>query len=62
LILIHSKYLTSLFKKRALEPVSVDGAIDFYVAACNLFESEDRGRFAVDTFKKTIAIMIKNKR
>lgn len=47
---------------RALEPVSVDGAIDYYVAACNLFESEDRGRFAVDTFKKTIAIMIKNKR
>ncbi|CAG8440844.1 7102_t:CDS:2 [Funneliformis mosseae] len=37
-------------------------AIEFYVAACNLFESEDRGRFAIDTFKRTIAIMIKNKR
>ncbi|CAI2184897.1 19290_t:CDS:2 [Funneliformis geosporum] len=45
-----------------MEPISVDSAIEFYVAACNLFESEDRGRFAIDTFKRTIATMIKNKR
>ncbi|CAG8436322.1 9071_t:CDS:2 [Funneliformis caledonium] len=45
-----------------MEPISVDSAIEFYVSACNLFESEDRGRFAIDTFKRTIAIMIKNKR
>ncbi|CAG8501330.1 815_t:CDS:2 [Diversispora eburnea] len=47
---------------RALEPADVDGAIELYVAACALFESEDRGKFAVDTFKRTIALMIKHKR
>ncbi|CAJ0634277.1 10141_t:CDS:2, partial [Entrophospora sp. SA101] len=47
---------------RALEPVNVDGAIEMYMAACTLFETEERGRFAIDTFKRTIAIMIRNKR
>ncbi|CAG8689495.1 32900_t:CDS:2 [Racocetra persica] len=47
---------------RALEPVNVDSAIELYMAACSLFESEDRGRFAIDTFRKAVAVMIKHKR
>jgi gamma-soluble NSF attachment protein len=47
---------------RVLEPVNVDEAIKMYLAACSLYESEDRGRFAIETFKKTIALMVRNKR
>ncbi|CAG8501260.1 7239_t:CDS:2 [Gigaspora margarita] len=47
---------------RALEPVNVDNAIEMYVSACSLFESEERGKFAIDTFRKAAAVMIKNKR
>ncbi|RIB12104.1 hypothetical protein C2G38_2249716 [Gigaspora rosea] len=47
---------------RALEPVNVDNAIEMYVSACSLFESEERGKFAIDTFRKAVAVMIKNKR
>ncbi|CAG8605594.1 2204_t:CDS:2 [Ambispora gerdemannii] len=47
---------------RALEPIDVDQAIDFYVAACSLYESEDRSRFAIDTFTRTIAVMTRHKR
>ncbi|KAG9287433.1 hypothetical protein G9A89_023805 [Geosiphon pyriformis] len=47
---------------RALETVDVNQAIDFYNAACSLYESEDRGKFAIDTFIRTIAVMIRNKR
>ncbi|CAG8810349.1 23366_t:CDS:2, partial [Gigaspora rosea] len=46
---------------RALEPVNVDNAIEMYVSACSLFESEERGKFAIDTFRKAVAVMIKNK-
>jgi len=47
---------------RVLEPINVDEAIKIYSDACTLYETEDRGQFAIDTFKKTIAVMVRNKR
>ncbi|CAG8636271.1 6708_t:CDS:2 [Paraglomus occultum] len=46
---------------RVLEPINVDEAIKIYSDACALYETEDRGQFAIDTFKKTIAVMVRNK-
>ncbi|KAF9124865.1 hypothetical protein BGW39_007847 [Mortierella sp. 14UC] len=47
---------------KAMEPISVDQAIELYIGACNIYEGEDRARYATDTFKRTIALLIKHKR
>ncbi|KAL1923884.1 uncharacterized protein VTP21DRAFT_6919 [Calcarisporiella thermophila] len=47
---------------KCLEPVNIDAALEYYVASCGLYESEDRGRMALDTFKQTISLMIRHKR
>ncbi|KAF9434835.1 hypothetical protein BGZ76_007345 [Entomortierella beljakovae] len=47
---------------KAMEPISVDSAIESYIGACNIYESEDRARFATDTFKRTISLLVKHKR
>ncbi|KAF9170792.1 hypothetical protein BGX20_008525 [Mortierella sp. AD010] len=47
---------------KAVEPVSVDSAIELYIGACNIYESEDRARYATDTFKRTISLLVKHKR
>lgn len=47
---------------RALENVDVNASYDMYSKACALYEQEDRGRFAVDIFKKAISLLIRNKK
>lgn len=47
---------------RAMEPISVDQAIELYIGACNIYEGEDRARYATDTFKRTIALLVKHRR
>ncbi|KAF9932150.1 hypothetical protein FBU30_008837 [Linnemannia zychae] len=47
---------------KAMEPISVDQAIDLYIGACNIYESEDRARYATDIFKRTIALLVKHRR
>ncbi|KAF9104115.1 hypothetical protein BGX27_010248 [Mortierella sp. AM989] len=47
---------------KAMEPISVDSAIESYIAACNIYESEDRARYATDTFKRTISLLVRHKR
>ncbi|KAF9114203.1 hypothetical protein BGX27_011476 [Mortierella sp. AM989] len=47
---------------KAMEPISVDSAIDFYISACNIYESEERAKYATDTYKRTIGLLVKNKR
>lgn len=47
---------------RALENVDVNASYDMYSKACSLYEQEDRGRFAVDIFKKAISLLIRNKK
>ncbi|ORY05364.1 TPR-like protein [Basidiobolus meristosporus CBS 931.73] len=47
---------------KALESIDIEQSMELYIASCNLYESEDRGRFGVDTFRKTITILLKNRR
>ncbi|KAG0045960.1 hypothetical protein BGZ83_008834 [Gryganskiella cystojenkinii] len=47
---------------KAMEPISIESAIDLYVGACNIYEGEDRARYATDTFKRTISLLVKHKR
>lgn len=47
---------------RTTETTNVDKAIEYYIMACTLYEQEDRGRFAVETFKRTVSVLLKNKR
>ncbi|KAI1315278.1 hypothetical protein EDD11_001010 [Mortierella claussenii] len=47
---------------KAMEPVSVDSAIDLYIGACTIYEAEDRARYATDTFKRTISVLVKHRR
>ncbi|KAF9372712.1 hypothetical protein CPB97_001052 [Podila verticillata] len=47
---------------KAMEPISVDSAIDLYIGACNIYENEDRARYATDTFKRTVSLLVKHKR
>ncbi|KAF9434252.1 hypothetical protein BGZ76_008323 [Entomortierella beljakovae] len=47
---------------RAMEPISVDSALEFYTGACNIYENEDRAKYATDTYKKTIGLLVKNRR
>jgi hypothetical protein len=45
-----------------MENVDVNAAIDFYSQSCSLYEQEDRGRFAMDTFKRAIALLVKTQK
>ncbi|KAI1299401.1 hypothetical protein EDD11_006479 [Mortierella claussenii] len=47
---------------KAMEPISVDAAMDLYIGACNIYENEDRAKYATDTYKRTIALLVRNKR
>ncbi|KAG0228642.1 hypothetical protein BGW42_002062 [Actinomortierella wolfii] len=47
---------------KAMEPVSVDAAINLYIGALNIYEAEDRARYATDTFKRAISLMVKHRR
>ncbi|KAI7818342.1 hypothetical protein BC939DRAFT_295913 [Gamsiella multidivaricata] len=47
---------------KAMEPISVDSAIESYIGACDIYENEDRARYAADTFKRTISLLVKHKR
>lgn len=47
---------------RALENTDVNAAIEMYSAACGLYEQEDRGRMAIDIFKKAISLLIQSKK
>ncbi|KAL0076580.1 soluble NSF attachment protein [Phycomyces blakesleeanus] len=47
---------------RAMETTDINAAIEMYSAACTLYEQEDRGRFAIDVFKKAISLLIKSKK
>ncbi|KAG9324128.1 hypothetical protein KVV02_003374 [Mortierella alpina] len=47
---------------KAMEPISVDAAMDLYIGACNIYEGEDRARYATDTYKRTISLLVKHKR
>ncbi|KAG0032972.1 hypothetical protein BGZ82_006313 [Podila clonocystis] len=47
---------------KAMEPISVDAAIDQYIGACNIYENEDRAKYATDTYKRTIGLLVKHKR
>lgn len=48
--------------RRVMENVDVNAAIDFYSQSCSLYEQEDRGRFAMDTFKRAIALLVKTQK
>ncbi|KAG0255742.1 hypothetical protein DFQ27_006082 [Actinomortierella ambigua] len=47
---------------KAMEPVSVDTAINLYIGALNIYDAEDRARYATDTFKRAISLMVKHRR
>ncbi|KAI8988830.1 soluble NSF attachment protein [Pilobolus umbonatus] len=47
---------------RALENVDVNASYDMYNKAITIYEQEDRGRFAIEIFKKTISLLIRNKK
>lgn len=51
-----------LIEHRALENVDVNSSYDMYNKAISLYEQEDRGRFAVEIFKKVISLLIRNKK
>ncbi|KAG5459050.1 MAG: hypothetical protein BJ554DRAFT_610 [Olpidium bornovanus] len=46
---------------KANEAVDVDRAIEYYIMACTMYEQEDRARFALETFKRTLAVLLKHK-
>ncbi|RUP02328.1 soluble NSF attachment protein [Jimgerdemannia flammicorona] len=45
-----------------LESTDINAAIELYSSSCSMYESEDRGRFAIGTFERAIGLMVKNKR
>ncbi|CAO3626516.1 unnamed protein product [Cunninghamella echinulata] len=47
---------------RAMENIDVNTAIDLYSSACGLYEQEDRGRFAIEIFKKGISLSVRSKK
>ncbi|KAG0171529.1 hypothetical protein DFQ28_000874 [Apophysomyces sp. BC1034] len=47
---------------RAMENTDINAAIEMYSSACTLYEQEDRGRFAIEIFKKAISLLIKSKK
>ncbi|KAF7729568.1 hypothetical protein EC973_004243 [Apophysomyces ossiformis] len=47
---------------KTMENIDINAAIDMYSSACTLYEQEDRGRFAIDIFKKAISLLIKSKK
>ncbi|KAI9591869.1 hypothetical protein BDF19DRAFT_453330 [Syncephalis fuscata] len=47
---------------KILEPVDPEAGIQFYKDACDLYDSEDRGRFGIETFQTTASVLLKHKR
>ncbi|KAG0366006.1 hypothetical protein BC939DRAFT_448103 [Gamsiella multidivaricata] len=47
---------------KAMEPISVEAAMDLYIGACNIYENEDRAKYATDTYKRTISLLVKHRR
>ncbi|KAJ3080247.1 hypothetical protein HK102_003190 [Quaeritorhiza haematococci] len=47
---------------KAIEPLDVDKAIELYIESCSTYENEDRPRMGTDTFKRTIAMLLRHKR
>ncbi|KAI8644661.1 hypothetical protein BD408DRAFT_340128 [Parasitella parasitica] len=47
---------------RALENVDMNESFEMYSKACSLYEQEDRGRFAIEIFKRAISLLIRNKK
>lgn len=45
-----------------MENIDVNTAIDLYSSACALYEQEDRGRFAIEIFKKGITLSVRSKK
>ncbi|KAG2217190.1 hypothetical protein INT45_005399 [Circinella minor] len=47
---------------RALENTDANAAIEMYSSACSLYEQEDRGRMAIEIFKKAVTLLIRSKK
>ncbi|KAI8977020.1 hypothetical protein BDF20DRAFT_820816 [Mycotypha africana] len=47
---------------RVLEAIDVNASFNVYSKACTLYEQEDRGRFAVEIFKRAISLLIRNRK
>ncbi|KAI9141652.1 hypothetical protein BKA69DRAFT_1124753 [Paraphysoderma sedebokerense] len=47
---------------RAVEATDIDKCIALYMETCDMYEEQERQRLAVDTFKRTLAVLLKNKR
>ncbi|KAI9321548.1 hypothetical protein BX666DRAFT_1851168 [Dichotomocladium elegans] len=47
---------------RTLENTDINAAIEMYSSACSLYEMEDRGRMAIDIFKKATALLVRSKK
>ena len=46
---------------RSLEPIDAIKSLEFYKDSCAVYESEDRIRFSLDTFKHAISFAIRSK-
>lgn len=42
--------------------MDVNASFDMYSKACTLYEQEDRGRFAMEIYKKGISLLVRNKK
>ncbi|RKP06320.1 hypothetical protein THASP1DRAFT_6127, partial [Thamnocephalis sphaerospora] len=47
---------------KILEPVNANEALQLYKDACDLYDSEDRVRFGLDTFQRTASAYLRHKR
>ncbi|KAI9025594.1 soluble NSF attachment protein, partial [Hyaloraphidium curvatum] len=47
---------------KQVEGTSFDTAIGYYQEACELLETEDKGRFATDVYRRAISLLLKNGR
>ncbi|KAI7829057.1 hypothetical protein BX661DRAFT_181307 [Kickxella alabastrina] len=47
---------------KSCEGIDINRAIQLYDSALSIYESEDRGRFAIDTFKRVTRFLIDNNR
>jgi hypothetical protein len=44
---------------RALETADVNQAVELYIEACNVYESEDRLRTGADTFSRGVSFLLR---
>lgn len=47
---------------KQIETSDLDGAVKDYRRACELLETEDKGRFAADIYRRAIALLLRNGR